>query len=314
MRVPYPTDESDTNTLPDPELNPLVNPLLAAHMGRWAEVYFTSPPEKREQAVAELIRELKNSSPSAPAPVEAIEIGEERKKGEDESAEVPGTAHAADPHGTCRACGYKNSGEQKFCGMCGTLLQVTPESPVPQVAEIVPKEATRSEIFRGDSGQYAIQPVANSPAAGGSDSDRYSDDDQDSTWSLPENELPHFALEPEHVPYRYRLYVGVVLAILLSVLVYMAWRGTKAISATAGPQSAPSRVIPPAPAPVASAPQPRATPRDSSENNAPTSALAAKSQQQATPRKNPTATAPPASRIVTKAASTSAIAAEPSGA
>lgn len=305
--MPYPTDESDTNTLPDPELNPLLNPLLAAHMGRWAEVYFTSPPEKREEAVAELIRELKNSSPSDPAPIEAIEIEEERKKG---SAEVPGTAHAADPHPTCRACGYKNSAEQKFCGMCGALLQIMPESPPLQVAEIVPKEATRSEPFRGDSGEYAIQPVANSPADGGSDSD----DDQDSTWSLPENELPHFAVEPEHVPYRYRLYVGVVLAILLSVLVYMAWRGTKAISATAGPRSAPSRVIPPAPAPVASAPQPTATPVDSSENNAPTSALAAKSQQQATPRKNRTAPAQPASRIVTKAASTSAIAAEPSGA
>ncbi len=41
-----PEDESKTGTLPDPELNPLLNPLLAANMGRWAEVYFTNPPEK----------------------------------------------------------------------------------------------------------------------------------------------------------------------------------------------------------------------------------------------------------------------------
>ncbi|MGO8796174.1 MAG: hypothetical protein ACLQLC_15235 [Candidatus Sulfotelmatobacter sp.] len=56
------TDESKTNMLPDPELNPLLNPLLAAHMGRWAEVYFTNPPEKRGEAVAELLRELEKTS------------------------------------------------------------------------------------------------------------------------------------------------------------------------------------------------------------------------------------------------------------
>ena len=48
----------DERALPRPELNPLVNPLLADNMGRWAEVYFTSPPEKREEAVIELLREL----------------------------------------------------------------------------------------------------------------------------------------------------------------------------------------------------------------------------------------------------------------
>ncbi|MFZ1998769.1 MAG: hypothetical protein WA239_21395, partial [Candidatus Sulfotelmatobacter sp.] len=59
-----PTDEPNVRILPDPELNPLLNPLLGAHMGRWAEVYFTTPPEKRAQAVSELVRELmKNPTP-----------------------------------------------------------------------------------------------------------------------------------------------------------------------------------------------------------------------------------------------------------
>jgi hypothetical protein len=49
-------------TLPSPELNPLTNPVLGRNMGRWAEVYFTSPPEKREQAVQELLRELQRDS------------------------------------------------------------------------------------------------------------------------------------------------------------------------------------------------------------------------------------------------------------
>ena len=44
----------------DSELNPLLNPLLNKNMGRWAEVYFTSPPNKRAQAVRELVRELRS--------------------------------------------------------------------------------------------------------------------------------------------------------------------------------------------------------------------------------------------------------------
>ncbi|MGB9361842.1 MAG: hypothetical protein WCA99_09580, partial [Candidatus Sulfotelmatobacter sp.] len=60
--MPQPTDDPNVKILPGPELNPLLNPLLAAHMGRWAEVYFTSSPEKRAEAVSELVRELANSS------------------------------------------------------------------------------------------------------------------------------------------------------------------------------------------------------------------------------------------------------------
>src|ERR1700722_18988404 len=60
--VAQPSDKIDAEILPEPELNPLLNPLLAAHMGRWAEVYFTSPPEKRAQAVSDLVRELRGGS------------------------------------------------------------------------------------------------------------------------------------------------------------------------------------------------------------------------------------------------------------
>jgi hypothetical protein len=62
--LPSQTDHSDSSssdqprTLPALEVNPLVNPLLAENMGRWAEVYFKSPPENREQAVRELLQQL----------------------------------------------------------------------------------------------------------------------------------------------------------------------------------------------------------------------------------------------------------------
>jgi hypothetical protein len=52
------TDDSEGSAPLRSELNPLLNPLLGQNLGRWAEVYYTSPPETREQAVEELVREL----------------------------------------------------------------------------------------------------------------------------------------------------------------------------------------------------------------------------------------------------------------
>src|SRR6478735_7289528 len=60
------TTASSIGSLPRPELNPLMNPLLGKNMGRWAQVYFTAPPEKREQAVEELLRQLEMESGQTP--------------------------------------------------------------------------------------------------------------------------------------------------------------------------------------------------------------------------------------------------------
>ena len=127
------TEHSEApSTLPPPELNPLVNPLLAENMGRWAQVYFTSPPEKREHAVQELLRELGAeysaraeaavalSSSVAPAlnhPSTVEEQGSEPM--------VPPGSQASEVQPArirCHACGRKNPSSQKFCGMCGTRL------------------------------------------------------------------------------------------------------------------------------------------------------------------------------------------------
>jgi hypothetical protein len=56
--LPQTDDSKGSAPLPRSELNPLLNPLLGQNMGRWAEVYYTSPPETREQAVEKLVREL----------------------------------------------------------------------------------------------------------------------------------------------------------------------------------------------------------------------------------------------------------------
>lgn len=107
--MPRDTNQSDgPGTLPIPELNPLLNPLLGQHMGRWAEVYFTAPPEKREQAVLELLRELQGE----PVPVGAAP----QAFMPENSARIPETQ--PDPV-RCPWCGRENPASHRFCGMCG---------------------------------------------------------------------------------------------------------------------------------------------------------------------------------------------------
>ena len=169
-----PTDNSDhPNELPAPELNPLLNPLLGEHMGRWAEVYFTSPPEKREQAVSELLRELElqqssgTGSPFASAPEggpvstgalstgagmaqAAAAAGEGSapqlaiRRGASEVSEgeelrgrlsAPRLAEVTPDSMTCSSCGFENPAGQRFCGMCGTRLSETSDAAPTDVVQ-----------------------------------------------------------------------------------------------------------------------------------------------------------------------------------
>jgi len=122
------TPEQPTE-LPNPDLNPLLNPTLGRHLGRWAQVYFTSPPEKREEAVEELLRELQGT-PSVttetaamtvepptlePSPVETIRI-------------VEAVADPSTPK--CDDCGHPYTSPQRFCGMCGATLEGEQTRPV----------------------------------------------------------------------------------------------------------------------------------------------------------------------------------------
>jgi hypothetical protein len=103
----------DDNAVPDGELNPLVNPLLAANMGRWAEVYFTTPPQGREQAIQDLLRELANNSPTRSSSASVIDI-DKRKRTEPTTG-----AQEASAVVICGGCRHGNPAGQRFCGMCG---------------------------------------------------------------------------------------------------------------------------------------------------------------------------------------------------
>ena len=113
MSDPHRRDFISVTELPKPDLNPLLNPTLGRNLGRWAEVYFTTPPEKREEAVGELLRELegtpKTETPEASAPTS-----------EPTSARLPLEDPAA-AH-TCPECGEGYETAQRFCGMCGAPL------------------------------------------------------------------------------------------------------------------------------------------------------------------------------------------------
>jgi hypothetical protein len=237
--LPHPSDQyKSADTLPRPELNPLLNSLLAENMGRWAEVYFTSPPEKREEAVLELLHKLEaensqhesTADSSAPLPANPVEeltmpsFSAERFVADDPPQSV-----------ACAACGHENPASHQFCGMCGK--------------KVIPAnhgEENRSDGFPDDRDiREPIEAESPNPELGRSSAFIF-DEPVRHQFDEPirnENELSLFqsaresgpsgeedwAFEPP--PSRpYRLYIGMALAAVILVLGYMAWRSAQATS------------------------------------------------------------------------------------
>jgi hypothetical protein len=331
------SDKSKASTLPDPELNPLLNPLLAAHMGRWAEVYFTSPPERRGEAVAELLRELeKNStseSVSATTTTATAAKDESFLKRADKPSEVPlarSIAASEEAALACVSCGQRNSALQKFCGMCGSPLTNSWEA-YPQVGEAQPMGSSvwSESESRLESGQHEPEPEQEWRDEGEARDSAFVVE-KHSQQSQPEQDSPDFAIfsdyqsdnQSESAPHSYRIYAGVVLAILLALLVYMAWRGNAAFW---GGRSAPSALPEAVPTQQSEAPATAAAPQqhepkmnEPKVNVAPTDAVAslAPPTSHATttpPRKQETHQARPTARMLPVNAPSTATAADPIG-
>ena len=238
-------------TLPRPELNPLLNPLLGAHMGRWAEVYFTSPPEKRDEAVLELLRELEGeTSPKTDAvkPERTPDVKSEAYQGQaanvNEASQARPSAEqfagvTVDQSVTCRSCGQINPPTHKFCGMCGADIRqnTSHDSPIvdPEEDELSGWQIVKSLRDKAPGTSYA----------GFSRGDR---NPSPGRWARDNG--PNLFSYSESAPYRHRIYVGLMLAIVVGALAYMAWRGTRAGSN--GSRSLPLA----APAPSAESPVP----------------------------------------------------------
>jgi hypothetical protein len=339
--VPQPTNEPNVRILPDPELNPLLNPLLATHMGRWAEVYFTTPPEKRAEAVSELVRELANNP--TPAKIAARPMTEERMhetphervdetvvdETVDEAFEdLPEQAATSElplepATVLCGNCGQRNSAPQRFCGMCGARLVLAPESDRQQIAEAAPA------ALRWDAPE---QILASEPSASDSDSaprflyhreDFFASERPSPT---PAAERPtEFASLSQYQPAprsrSYRGYAGAAVAIILAVLVYATWRGNTAFwSSGSVPAGLPQAVPTPSPESgpgTASKPAETATTQPSSTNNpgpaSPSAASGHEKQTSESTESNHEVKASPAPRIVPVSVSSSAATAAQSG-
>ena len=230
-----PNDQSETaHTLPRPELNPLVNPRLAENMGRWAEVYFTAPPEKREEAVEGLLKELESGSPepkTKPQPVpysatDSFPLPEVH----------PGLSTAdAPPFTRCQGCGHDNPDLHQFCGMCGArLMQDFP----PLEFEEIPSEHRhfdRGSIASNHASHFATSRMDSQVAAPVHEFDESVEDGKDrdelshlrriSDSSFGDDDTLHWNLEATSSR-PYRVYIGAVLAMVLIVLGYMAWRSS----------------------------------------------------------------------------------------
>lgn len=239
------TERPENADLPKPELNPLVNPLLADNMGRWAEVYFTSPPEKREEAVIELLHDLEREHSG----------GEKKSTGPDSTEtfaplrQVPPQpdfnieSHA--PQTFCAACGHENPVAHQFCGMCGAKMNYQAPPDFSHYQEPPrPPDNEHHDAEHGDPAENTTEDRRQEPSY-------YSASDLSLFQSFrgvrPEDDWEYE--EPSSKPYRF--YIAAVLAIVICVLGYMAWKGTQAT------QSA-HEVSPAPPAPVTESTPPSA--------------------------------------------------------
>jgi hypothetical protein len=260
--LPRETDHSDRpSTLPSPELNPLLNPLLGQNMGRWAEVYFTSPPEQREQAVLELLRELRAENSASADPILKSPSSLQEQPSE-AAAEVQQT------HVLCHECGRENPASHRFCGMCG--------KPVAEqgAADLNVSDLHISDLHVADP--HIDEPPQNELAARvrNNESQFVRADDVVREPALSTNDLPPFQgghdartdeiLNDPPASRSYRVYVGIAVVIVVFVVGYIAWHSVRATSRGAHVEP----LAPPAVATLPAAPEPTPTP-SASKTNAP---------------------------------------------
>ena len=295
----------EPSTLPPPQLNPLLNPLLAENMGRWAQVYFTSPPEKRDEAVHELLRQLEaehaTHSPAV-AVASSAYTGASSKASSAAavvSSSAPATELAPSPASTdssrespghntlvrCLACGRKNPSTQRFCGLCGTRQgEEKPALDQDDLRGDLPTEDVQTDSPRSDPrndrrGHDIYAPSVYEPSVNTNDLSlfqsiggaNYYDEDADQIFSTPGSSGS------------FRIYVFFVVAIFLGTIAYLAWRSGQPSQARHTESSSPPSITEQASdsAPVPSSPSKADVP----DRTAPTE-NATNSSEHAAPKPN----------------------------
>src|SRR5947208_1891241 len=239
------------DSLPKSDLNPLINPVLGRNLGRWAQVYFTSPPEKREEAVGELLRELESEVPGGQPAMARPETQEK----------VQSQPHVAIPQQLlCPVCQRSNQIGQRFCGYCAQPL--TPEA----------------ERDSRHNAEESNQTDASAMSAAGED---------ELQW-LRDKSLSSF--EPSQAPARrgFRYFV-VGVFILVAAFGYLQWASQSRAGSSAQPSvvSSPSTSLPPLPqAKDVSQPKPFEDQQPAAASNAPDTSVSRK-HPEASPRSEP---------------------------
>jgi hypothetical protein len=119
MPVPNLQDKLSEPPFPS-ELNPLTNPVLERNLGRWAQVYFSTPPAKRQQAVGKLLEEI------------------QRETGADPAEKTVRPYFARDEKfqsALCAACQHQNPPGHRFCSRCGQALHPVQPDPAHHISE-----------------------------------------------------------------------------------------------------------------------------------------------------------------------------------
>ena len=239
------------DSLPKSDLNPLINPVLGRNLGRWAQVYFTSPPEKREEAVGELLRELESEVPGGQPAMARPETQEK----------VQSQPHVAIPQQLlCPVCQRSNQIGQRFCGYCAQPL--TPEA----------------ERDSRHNAEESNQTDASAMSAAGED---------ELQW-LRDKSLSSF--EPSQAPARrgFRYFV-VGVFILVAAFGYLQWASQSRAGSSARPSvvSSQSTSLPPlAQAKDVSQPKPFEDQQPAAASNAPDTSVSRKPPE-ASPRSEP---------------------------
>lgn len=211
-------------------------------MSRWAEVYFSSAPEKRDQAVLELLQELEaENSRRANAVDSPLSRAQESALDGTQSAEV-----APSPN-RCENCGRINPATHQFCGMCGKPVAPQTASSHLHVAEVGVSDpynnrhqtepaplssSDESRFARPAQSSYQETPTTHERPLFHNvrDTDHSADhnsspgnDDGDDYSRVRDAEILTYAAAPRS----YRLYVGLALVTFFLGLAYLAWRTTQ---------------------------------------------------------------------------------------
>lgn len=252
MPLAQPRDESSSSDPPKhAELNPLLNPLLADNMGRWAEVYFTNPPEKRDQAVLDLLRELAAQNPGRQGA-----SGEPAAQGQPEMVQ-------------CERCGRDNPVTHKFCGMCGGVMEARDSS----------RQESSAPNRYGSESEDASNRIFSAYEPAGTSTNSLS-----LFRSVAQKDYDDEEWDYEGRPARsYRFYIGAVLLVILLALGYTAWRRAQssqnADEPSAAPPTATNATPPEATPPNATAAPPQPTNKSPDNAASPKALLAAASRE-----------------------------------